>query len=229
MKLVVVVIQAALVSIRVIKRRKMKMKRKRKRVLRRRNKNLKISMMSSLHKNLSKNSRYHHIKRTKPKIREKRTLDPLEMLTKRLTTMARSLKNQTRSRRMRRTRRMRRMKPMRPMRKKKMTVKKVLKIPRKPPRPMTKDLKLRTKMTMMVTMMKRKSKMILIMKMKSMKKITKVKQNGRHVVLMNLGVSHLIAVLKKMKKKQNRLKMRIKSTLTLNNQNKMTKRKILKK
>ena len=83
-------------------------------------------------------------------------------------------------------------------------------------------------MVVMVTKME-KSKMILIMKMKSMKKITKVKQNGRHVALMNLAVSHLIAVLKKMKKKQNRLKMRIKSTLTLNNQNKMTKRKILKK
>ena len=87
---------------------------------------------------------------------------------------------------------------------------------------MTKNLKLSLKTMMM-------SNKSLIMKMKSMKKITKVKQNGRHVVLMNLGVSHLIAVLRKMKKKQNHLKMKIKSTLTLNNQNKMTKRKILKK
>ena len=109
------------------------------------------------------------------------------------------------------------------MRNKIMIVKKVPKIPRKLPLPMTKVLKLRTKMRMTMMVTKRKSKMILIMKTKSMKKITKVKQNGRHVVLMNLGVSHSIAVLRKMKRKQNRLKMRIKSTLTLYNQNKMTK------
>ena len=67
----------------------------------------------------------------------------------------------------------------------------------------------------------------------------KVKQNGRHVVPMNLAAFLSIAVLKKIlrKKKQNRLKMRIKITLmitqkinpTPSHQNQMKIKESLKK